>query len=104
MQAHLLAGFFSEDVDAVLAAVSALESGSPEGRTFGAVTSPGTFTRSQKSERLRFDRHGLFDEVTLGPARDFICACGAVAGSERAGEVCEECGVVCGPSSLRGER
>jgi hypothetical protein len=99
-----LAGFFSEDVDAVLAAVTAMESGSEAGRTFGAVTSAETFRRKRGSDRLLFERRGLFSEVTFGPARDFLCACGAVAGEERAGTVCEKCGVECGPASLRGER
>lgn len=100
----VLAGFFSDDVDAVLAAIAAMASDGAEGRTFGEVTSTGTFTRVQGSDRLRFARHGLFDEVTFGPARAFACACGAVTGRAHAGAVCERCDVLCGPDSLRGER
>jgi hypothetical protein len=100
----ILAGFFTDDINAVLAAIAAMESGSAEGRTFGAVTTTGTFWRAKGSDRFLFERRGLFSEVTFGPARDFICACGAVAGAEREGTICERCGVLCGPSSLRAER
>ncbi len=99
-----LAGFFTDDINAVLAAISAMESGSDEGRTFGAVTSTRTFMRKQGSDRLSFEPRGLFSEALFGPVQDFLCACGEVAGSERAGTVCERCGVLCGLSSLRAER
>jgi hypothetical protein len=99
-----LAGFFTDDINAVLAAIAAMESGSEEGRTFGAVTSTGTFWRAKGSDRFLFERRGLFSEVTFGPARNFMCACGAIAGTEREGAICERCGVECGPSSLRAER
>jgi hypothetical protein len=101
---NILAGFFTDDINAVLAAIVAMESGSEAGRTFGAVTTTGTFWRARGSDRLVFDRRGLFSEATFGPARDFLCSCGAIAGKEREGTICERCGVFCGSSSLRAER
>ena len=55
----------------------------------GEVTKPETINyRTQRSER-----HGLFDEKTFGPDKDFECYCGKYKGIRYKGIVCEKCGV-----------
>jgi len=66
----------------------------------GEVTKPETINyRTQRSER-----HGLFDEKTFGPDKDFECYCGKYKGIRYKGIVCEKCGVEITRSIVRRER
>src|SRR3990167_7838364 len=66
----------------------------------GEVTKPETINyRTQRSER-----HGLFDEKTFGPDRDYECYCGKYKGIRYKGIICEKCGVEITRSIVRRER
>ena len=68
--------------------------------SFGEVTKPETINyRTQRSER-----HGLFDEKTFGPDKDYECYCGKYKGIRYKGIVCEKCGVEITRSIVRRER
>ena len=48
------------------------------------------------------DENGLLSESIFGPIRDFRCKCGKLSiESCDGGKICDKCGVICGPSSLR---
>jgi len=87
--------FLSDDSDAVVAAAAralALSS--------GEVKNPeGLNPRTGKPER-----GGLQCARIFGPVQDHRCSCGKLASVERAGEICDTCGVLCGESRLRQER
>lgn len=96
---HVLGGFFALDLERVRAAAAEVLR---PGASHGAVPSLETIYRHDR--RIKFARQGLFTEAVFGPAQDFLCSCGALAGREREGEVCARCGVECGSASLRAQR
>lgn len=91
----LPAFFLADDPDEVLAAAAALAT-----LSHGHIRLPdGLNRRTGKPERF-----GLFCARTFGPVDDGRCLCGKYAAPEHHGRVCEKCGVLCGPSTVRGER
>lgn len=87
--------FLSDDPAEVIAAAAALP-----GLSSGRVTHPETFNRRTGKP----ERGGLFCSKVFGPVEDDRCICGKYSGPAHAGQTCEKCGVLCGPSRLRGER
>lgn len=98
--------FFSpSDVIADLQRVGArlLDPAAPEGeRSHGAVTGSELFHRRHGERRPAYG--GIFCTRIFGPTTPLRCACGAVSGEERAGALCERCGVLCVPPGLRDQR
>lgn len=48
--------------------------------------------------------NGLFCQAIFGPVKDFECACGKYKRYRYAGVICDKCGVMVAPSSVRRER
>ena len=87
--------FLADDPDEVLAAAAAL-----------ATLSSGEIRNSEAINRRtgKPERFGLFCARTFGPVDDDRCLCGKYADPGHRGTTCEKCGVLCGPSRVRGER
>lgn len=87
--------FLSDDADEIHAAAIAVAALSS-----GEVLKPeGIHRRTGKPER-----DGLLCARLFGPIDDGRCLCGKYTAPGGLGTRCDKCGVLCGPSSTRGER
>ncbi len=91
----LPAFFLSDDPDEVIAAAAQVERMSS-----GCVNRTETYNRRTNKP----ERGGIHCARVFGPIADNRCICEKLCKPEHVGQICDRCGVLCGPARLRHER
>jgi len=62
------------------------------------ITNPAIYTSNKHNT---FSKDSLYSEQIFGPVKNFRCQCEKLFSRINAGEVCDDCGVLCGNSDAR---